>query len=256
MALRSLCIVSLRSQTGIARLQHSNATSSQNKWRAYLVQKWSTAENPQFFKSFNQWHESWLHAKPPFFLSFVRSKSACRISARLKLIHYDYLSLRMLPPGHTGLNAICRINTWWSRTILSLFDTATQSYFLSTYRKESLSFHTALIVLLILYEGICHRNCWDRSVVIHPSLTQSDFVRPQSVELPLIPPLLRSASPLGTIYHRYWKLGGVYCVISPRSFAEREESDFFKKSRCITVFEQEPIGCYCCIFPAVCSFWK
>jgi hypothetical protein len=228
MALRSLCIVSLRSQTGIARLQNSNATSSQNKWRAYLVQKWSTAENPQFFKSFNQWHESWLHAKPPFFLSFVRSKSACRISARLKLILYDYLSLRMLPPGHTGLNAICRINTWWSRTILSLFDTATQSYFFfpRTERKACLSIQH-LIVLLILYEGICHRNCWDRSVVIHPSLAQSDFVRLQSVELPLIPPLLRSASPLGTIYHRYWKLGGVYCVISPRSFAERERLFFF-----------------------------
>lgn len=128
--------------------------------------------------------------------------------------------------------------------------------FFSTYRKESLSFHTALIVLLILYEGICHRNCWDRSVLIHPSLAQSDFVRPQSVELPLIPPLLRSASPLGTIYHRYWKLGGVYCVISPRSFTERERFFFFFfKSRCITVFEQKPIGC-CCIFPAVCSFWK
>jgi hypothetical protein len=98
--------------------------------------------------------------------------------------------------------------------------------FFSTYRKESLSFHTALIVLLILYEGICHRNCWDRSVVIHPSLAQSDFVRLQSVELPLIPPLLRSASPLGTNYHRYWKLGGVYCVISPRSFAERERLFF------------------------------
>lgn len=129
----------------------------------------------------------------------------------------------MLPPGHTGLNAICRINTWWSRTILSLFDTATQSYFFfpRTERKACLSIQH-LIVLLILYEGICHRNCWDRSVVIHPSLAQSDFVRLQSVELPLIPPLLRSASPLGTIYHRYWKLGGVYCVISPRSFAERE----------------------------------
>lgn len=48
MALRSLCIVSLRSQTGIARLQNSNATSSQNKWRAYLVQKWSTAETRNF----------------------------------------------------------------------------------------------------------------------------------------------------------------------------------------------------------------
>lgn len=107
--------------------------------------------------------------------------------------------------------------------------------FFSTYRKESLPFHTALIVLLILYEGICHRNCWDRSVVIHPSLAQSDFVRLQSVELPLIPPLLRSASPLGTIYHRYWKLGG--CLLRHLStFLCRERATFFFLSHDVLLF--------------------
>ncbi len=201
-----------------------------------------------------------ITCKIAILLSFVRSKSACRISARLKLIHYDYWSLRMLPPGHTGLNAIC------SDQYLMTNDFEFVRYHnaillsTSTHSKQNVSFHTILMVLLILYEGICHRNCWERSVVIHPSLTQSDFVRPQSVELPLIPPLLRSASPLGTIYHRYWKLGGVYCVISPRSFTHTERATSFSSfflSHDVLLFLNKSQLAVIVVFSLLCvHFWK